>query len=138
MNPLYKVWGNGNIHINIDPCPKPRMTRSDRWKKRKCVQEYWAFKDKIQEVEPLKNIDLSDYKITFYVPMPKSWSKKKTVEMFNTKHLQTPDLDNFEKALYDAVYKNDSHIWRNNNKKLWHTSGSITLEPIGENNGPNN
>jgi hypothetical protein len=36
--------------FNIDPCPKPRMTSSDRWKKRKCTDKYWKFKDDLKEI----------------------------------------------------------------------------------------
>ena len=38
-----------NISINIQPVAKPRMTRSDRWKKRPVVLKYWQFKDALKE-----------------------------------------------------------------------------------------
>ena len=42
--------------FNIDPCPKPRMTSSDRWKKRKCTDKYWKFKDELKEIAIKYNI----------------------------------------------------------------------------------
>jgi len=38
---------------NINPVPKPRMTQSDKWKKRPPVLRYFAFKDecRIHDVE---------------------------------------------------------------------------------------
>lgn len=41
--------------------------------------------------------------VWFYVPMPKSWRKKKRAEMIYTVHQSTPDLDNYLKQLYDAI-----------------------------------
>ena len=67
-----------NISINIQPVAKPRMTRSDRWKKRPVVLKYWQFKDALKEKAEQKNWNLSkDITIYFSIAMPKSWSKKK-------------------------------------------------------------
>ena len=38
-----------SMSINIQPVAKPRMTRSDRWKKRPVVLKYWQFKDALKE-----------------------------------------------------------------------------------------
>lgn len=59
----------------ITPVPKPRMTQSDRWRKRKCVLKYFAFKDKVRELNII--IPESGSRIVFILPMPDSWSKKK-------------------------------------------------------------
>jgi len=34
--------------FNVTPIGKPRMTQSDRWKKRDCVVRYFNFKDEIR------------------------------------------------------------------------------------------
>ena len=72
-------------------------------------------------------LPLSDAKITFYVKMPRSWSKKKKEQANLQPHQQTPDLDNFVKALFDAVYDDDSLIWSFYAKKLWAYEGSIEI-----------
>lgn len=41
--------------------------------------------------------------VWFYVPMPKSWRKKKLDQMLYTVHQNTPDLDNYLKQLYDSI-----------------------------------
>ena len=70
---------------NITPVAKPRMTRSDKWKKRPCVMRYWEFCDKVQG----NNIRIkSGDRIIFHVPMPKSWSKRKRDEMNGSPHKQ--------------------------------------------------
>ena len=41
--------------------------------------------------------------MTFIMPIPKSWSKKKQTEMCGRPHLGTPDLDNLVKAVLDGM-----------------------------------
>lgn len=63
----------------ITPIPKPRMTQRDRWKQRPPVLRYRAFCDEVR----LNRISLADcgWHVTFVLPMPASWSKKKKAEM---------------------------------------------------------
>ena len=37
-----------HITLNIVPVAKPRMTQSDKWKKRPVVQKYWKYKDDLK------------------------------------------------------------------------------------------
>lgn len=110
---------------DITPCPKPRQTQYDRWKKRPCVMRYRAFADECR----LKRVRLeSGVSIHFYMPMPKSWSKRKKSEMVFKPHIQVPDLSNLLKALEDAVCENDSHLWYYQSlKKTWSYSGGILI-----------
>jgi Holliday junction resolvase RusA-like endonuclease len=114
---------------NITPVSKPRMTRSDKWKKRACVEKYRSFKDEVR----LKQVTLpeSGYHVIFVLPMPKSWSKKKKKEMYYQPHQQRPDKDNLEKALLDALFQEDSHIWDGRTTKMWGKFGGIIIEDIG-------
>lgn len=108
----------------ITPVPKPRQTRADKWKKRESVMRYRAFADEVR----LRGLEIDhNSKIVFMLPMPKSWSKAKKERNDGWPHEETPDLDNLVKALFDAVYKNDSHIWRVNAEKRWGNKGSITV-----------
>lgn len=113
---------------NIVPCPKPRMTRKDKWAKRPCVLRYRAFKDECR----IRNVELPDVgiRVIFGIPMPKSWSKKKRQDMKYKPHLQTPDLDNLEKALCDAVLDDDSRVWNMWGSKIWSEEGFIFILPI--------
>lgn len=109
----------------ITPIPKPRQTQSDKWRKRPCVVKYRAFADLVR-LHGIK-IKPGDH-IKFYIPMPKSWSDKKKTEMIGKPHQQKPDIDNYLKALFDAIYKNDSHIWYIGSvKKIWSDSGRIEI-----------
>ena len=70
--------------------------------------------------------------VTFYIPMPKTWSKQKQLLMDGQPHQQTPDVDNMLKALLDAVHKDDSHIWDIRATKKWSTLGMIEIIGIKE------
>ena len=112
------------MKYDITPVPKPRMTRSDKWKKRACVMRYWAFKDKVRDA----GIEIGEVvQVVFFVPMPKSWSKSKRKEMNNKPHQQKPDIDNYLKALLDAVLDDDSHVYHVSASKYWSETGSIDM-----------
>lgn len=111
---------------NITPVPKPRMTRADKWKKRKCVQRYWDFKDKVRESG--LTIPECGSHVTFLIPMPASWSKKKRKELAGTRHQSRPDVDNLMKGLMDAIFDEDAHIWNTEITKVWGEAGAIVVE----------
>ena len=76
-------------------------------------------------------MDLNNNSITFGMPMPNSWSKKKKLEMDGQPHTQRPDIDNLAKALFDALYEDDSGIHTVALKKVWSVNGYIKFE-IGQ------
>ena len=109
----------------IKPVPAPRMTRSDRWKKRDCVMRYFAFRDEVKRLEII--VENGDT-ITFHVPMPKSWTNKKRAKMLHMPHQQRPDVDNLCKALLDSIFEEDSHIYDIRIRKFWTDStGKIKI-----------
>ena len=115
--------------LKITPVPKPRMTQSDRWKKRPCVVRYRAFADELRILAAQNNyIVKNPLSVTFVLPMPKSWSKKKKLEMDGKPHTQTPDLDNLLKAFQDVLLKDDSgvHTYKNV-RKIWGIEGLIII-----------
>lgn len=113
------------MFYEITPVPKPRMTQRDKWAKRPCVLRYHAFKDECK----LKGLKYEvGQSITFVMPMPQSWSKKKKADMCGAPHTQKPDIDNLLKALFDAVYSEDSHIHEVGRiKKRWDYDGAIRI-----------
>ena len=114
------------IKINLSPIGKPRMTRSDAWKKRECVLRYWDFKDKLNK--QAGDFVLADsYSVLFCVPFPKSYPKKKMKSLFLKPHQEKPDLDNMVKAINDSFHKEDKHIYKTKSKKIWAYKPSIIL-----------
>ena len=103
------------------------MTQRDRWKKRQCVLDFFAFRDRIkQEVNKIDTLlikeppfDWDNLTVIFLVPMPKSWSKKKKALMVGKPMQQRPDLDNYLKGLFDATHEEDSSIWKVTASKIW-------------------
>ena len=113
--------------LNVPPCSKPRMTQRDRWAKRQCVLDFFAFRDRIKQELKKKNALLieegpfnwDELEIIFLVPMPKSWSKKKKALMAGKPMQQRPDIDNYLKGLFDATHEEDATIWKVTASKIW-------------------
>lgn len=126
-----------NLSVYVDPVGKPRMTQSDKWKKRPCVLRYREFADELRKqcneaefVPPTEGLS-----VTFWLPMPESWSQKKKDRMWAKPHQQKPDWDNLVKSVFDALLEDDSKVWSVNKiEKLWGYHGRIdfTITPIQE------
>jgi Holliday junction resolvase RusA-like endonuclease len=115
--------------LNITPIPKPRMTRSDSWKKRPCVVKYWKFKDELRTLVDAKTLPHPVHLI-FIFPMPNSWSVAKRKQMIGRYHTVKPDNDNCIKAFLDCLYENDQHIADIRGTKIWGEQGQILVRPM--------
>ena len=109
---------------NISPVAKPRMTQRDKWAKRPCVVKYHVFKDEIRAAKIEIDLELD---VVFYVKMPASWGKKKKEQMYDKPHMTKPDLDNFVKAILDAVLEEDCTVWKITAEKRWAHEGRILM-----------
>ena len=117
--------------IHTDPVSKPRMTQSDRWKKRKCVVNYRHYCDLLRAEASSQNFELSDrYLAIFLIAMPTSWSKKKKKEMLGKPHANKPDGDNLIKSVQDALLPKDQSVWLFIMKKIWNQQGMVVLVNI--------
>jgi len=120
------------IELLITPIGKPRMTRSDKWKKRPCVVRYWEYKNSL--IWLLKQQGIHDFPdnigaLEFVLPMPDSWSAKKKELMNGTPHQQKPDLDNILKGILDAVKRDDKTFYTVSGplRKTWGYQGRIII-----------
>jgi Holliday junction resolvase RusA-like endonuclease len=113
---------------------KPRMTRRDSAKSkqnkiagmRPIVARYWEFKNQVKYYRVV--FPAHGARVTFCVPMPKSWSKRKKDIMRGQPHQQVPDLDNMLKAVLDSCLKNDEFVWHiAEMKKIWGNHGYIEI-----------
>ena len=117
------------FQVEVTPIGKPRMTKRDKWTKRDCVDRYYSFKDSIRQEAKKQKFELSDsFTIKFYVPMPKSWSKKKREAMFFKPHTQKPDIDNMLKAVMDSLLVDDSSVHTVKMTKMWSIIGEIHIK----------
>lgn len=112
----------------ITPIPCPRMTQRDKWKKRPVVMDYFAFRDEVK----LRRVTIPiPCKVTFYLPMPQSWTEKKRLLMDGEPHTSSKaDVDNLLKALLDSTFHNDGHVWSIWPEKRWSSNPGINIEPI--------
>ena len=116
------------IHLNITPVAKPRMTQRDKWAKRKCVTDYYSYKDKVREAVSADDFPVCGAHVTFFLPMPKSWSNTKKQRHYLKPHQSRPDVDNLAKGLLDALYEEDAHIYDLRVSKYWAYTGLITIQ----------
>lgn len=115
------------MFYKIEPVPKPRMTRRDKWRKRPCVMRYRRFKDQCRA----HRVELPQpCKVVFHVRMPDSWSTDRKLQTNGKPHTQRPDLDNLVKALGDAVCQEDSHLWSIRAEKRWSLKAGIEIEAL--------
>ncbi len=116
---------DGKVFVfDIDPMPKPRMVRSDKWKKRPIVQRYWEYKRKLQSIARVMDFTLPDaFTMDFHIATKdeKRWGKP---------HQFRPDKDNLEKGVYDALKKNDETIWDSHVRKFWAGQGTIIIRTL--------
>lgn len=90
----------------------------------------WYFKKHYGTVHPM-DFPLSII-LTFHMPMPKKWSKKKKNEFLGKPHTKKKDIDNLCKYLFDTfngiLWIDDSLIWKISAKKIYAIEGLSVLE----------
>jgi Holliday junction resolvase RusA-like endonuclease len=115
----------------FSPMGKPRMTQRDKIPKfqSKYVKRYFAYKDEMKrQAKKLDYVVGESLSMLFFIPMPKSWSKKKKDLHRNKKHQQKPDLDNLIKAWKDIHCEDDSYVWEYGKmRKIWSDEGKIIV-----------
>jgi hypothetical protein len=115
------------MRYDITPMGAPRMTRRDKWAKRPVVMRYFALRDEIRA----SGMVITDWSfVTFGIPMPDSWSKRKKAEFLGKPHRNRPDCDNLWKFLGDSIFQEDCHISRIQCRKIWAEKGFIEVEEI--------
>jgi Holliday junction resolvase RusA-like endonuclease len=117
------------LKLDITPLGKPRMTQRNKWYAPPEIQRYWNYANELKLKLPHYILG-TELTINFYLPMPKSWSKKKRFEMVGQLHDQKPDIDNLAKGFMDAVksdINDDKRIAVLYCKKYWAEKGAIEL-----------
>jgi Holliday junction resolvase RusA-like endonuclease len=116
--------------IEIDPQSAPRVNAKSLWTEK--AKRYFKYKSDIKLLCASKGFKKlnSELKITFFIPMPNSWSKKKKEEMLLQPHQQKPDIDNLSKAFMDAFGEDDSHVYKLEAEKYWNDKGKIVIHEL--------
>lgn len=129
-NPIPK-----KVILNITPQTHIRTTQGDRiffriprsklrpsgLKRLLRIERYNQYKvDLLTEAKRKQFIiPASGLHVTFYVPVPESWSKKKKAAHHGLLHQSRPDLDNFCKSLFDSLITEDKYIANIQATKRW-------------------
>jgi Holliday junction resolvase RusA-like endonuclease len=66
--------------------------------------------------------------MTFYVMMPKSWSKKKKTQLVGTPMQSKADIDNIVKGVMDSILQKDETVWKICASKRWAYAGQIIVK----------
>lgn len=130
-----RVWkaDNGNdITVRFtfagSPVPKPRMTRSDVWRKppRPSVARWYEFKDLFSIAAREAGIYPGDEIHELYVRIhlkPRGRGRAR-----GGWHIEKPDLSNVLKAIEDALTDNDEMIYREGLEKLYADENGPRIE----------
>lgn len=105
--------------VPTEPMGKPRMTRSDSWRKRPVVLRYRAFCDTVREHAGQVPDNVFSVAVISYIPMPASWSTRKRDTLRGTMMRQKPDCDNVLKGVMDALFEDDSSVAIATSVKVW-------------------
>ena len=103
-----RVTANDHIFFRIPrdklrPAGKKRLLR---------IEKYNNYKVDLLAIAKAKQFVIPEQGagVTFFMPMPKSWSKKKRALYHGTLHQQRPDLKNLLSAWEDALCIEDKYI----------------------------
>jgi Holliday junction resolvase RusA-like endonuclease len=117
------------VKLDLTPLGKPRMTQRNKWYKPPELVRYWDYANELKRQLPDYELG-EELVINFYLPMPKSWSKKKQAEKLGTYHNQKPDIDNLAKGFMDALksdINDDKRVAVLYCKKYWAIKGALEL-----------
>jgi Holliday junction resolvase RusA-like endonuclease len=117
------------MKLDLTPLGKPRMTQRNKWYKPPELVRYWDYANALKLLLPHYELG-TKLAIIFYLPMPKSWSKKKCAAMDGQPHDQKPDIDNLAKGFMDAVksdINDDKRVAVLYCKKYWADKGALEI-----------
>lgn len=115
------------------PCVKfrktgkcPHILSEGGIKRKRRLERYNQYKVDFRELATRAGFEMpvAGWAWYFYLPMPKSWTKKKKEMMLGQFHCQKPDLGNLEKAGEDAMSVSDETVaQRSGHGKFWIAEG---------------
>lgn len=114
------------VFFPVTPVPKPKQSKRDSWQPSTSVLRFRAFRDELR-VRRIHRIAREDRMgVVFFVPIPKSWPRRRRLEAHLAPCQQRPDVDNYLKALFDAAWpEEDCRAWDVRATKLW------VADPVG-------
>lgn len=106
--PIPALDGTVSLLITPRPAERPRFSKFGGAYNSKAYSEYKKrlvelLKAKITEGQIDPALDYAGIAVQFFLPVPKSWTKKAKAAAHGQPHRSKPDADNFLKACADAM-----------------------------------
>ena len=141
-----------NITLNVEPKALPRARHTVRgdyassYYPKKVKDTFTRYENEIIRAfsdlnkeqrkyirEQIKEPKTAIYvNITFYMPIPKSYSKKRKLRLNGQPHVKKPDTDNMIKLVLDRadkiLFKDDKYIYKINAQKIYSNIPRIELD----------
>jgi Holliday junction resolvase RusA-like endonuclease len=116
------------------PAPRPRFSRFGTYNNPKYTAYKVAFATLAKKQCKRYFEGATRLEVVFYMPIPKSLSKKKRESLMGQYHIKKPDTDNLIKTVKDALnevlYKDDSIICEVEAKKIYSDNPRVEFELI--------
>lgn len=114
------------VFLPVAPMPYVRTTGRQKFVDER-YKKYAAYKEHVgmlaaHYIDYIDKGNAIEVELTFHMPIPASWSKKKKEEHEGRPHINTPDVDNLVKGFFDAVNK---FIWVDDNQVFKVTATKI-------------
>jgi Holliday junction resolvase RusA-like endonuclease len=92
------------VMLPVTPIGKPTWQKSDRWSSRPARDKYLTYKDYLSLLARQKGFILPEiFKVTYFLPIKKSASKKQKILLHNTPCRIKPDASNMQKGVEDIL-----------------------------------
>lgn len=123
------------------PLARPRFSRGKVYDPQEKIKEectWYLLHQRSKNKFPYPLTGPLELDVTFYMPIPKSISKKNKTALINTPHYIKPDLDNLIKFVLDCasgiLYFDDKSIATITARKLYDTipRTTFTLRPLND------
>lgn len=129
-----KAFGEKKYQQRVAKKSKNPGTPNNYINRKNRIQKYWDYKRELKILADDQKfvMPIEGAYIRFFIPMAKSWNKKKKNEKCFNLSPDKPDVDNFCKALFDSLMGEDKAIADFRASKFYYSgSGHIEIT-IGE------
>ena len=122
-------WQRARRNKNIYFDPQFKAKKNIGWLAQSFIDIYPPIQNWLPPLSKALRVNFS-----FFIAMPKSWSKKKRLIKEYSYHDQTPDLSNFvkfyEDCLNNILWVDDCYISELSATKRWADSGKTIIEVL--------
>lgn len=113
--------GTGRYLRALEKNPDTSYKPTDFINRRNQIKRYFDYKRALKQEAALKLFVIPEENVwlKFYVPMPKSWRKKKRNQLLFEQKKSAPDIDNYVKGFIDGLLTEDKRLSDYRASKFW-------------------